>query len=96
MISTNCMIARRSSSPSFWAMRCSSGLNCRSTATPPPMAMATGIGPITTSAPTAYISSMATSVVVPGCGSGSAAAADGPRTITATIANSPAATIQLS
>jgi len=40
VISTNCMIARKSSSPSFCAMLWSSGLNCRSTATPPPTATA--------------------------------------------------------
>ena len=96
VINTNCMTALRSSSPSRLAKPCSSGLNCKSTATPPPTAIAAFISaaPNVNRAPTANINSMATSVVVPiiGCIPGSPAR--WPFQITATMPSRPAATVQ--
>ena len=70
VISTNCMIARRSSSPSRSATRCSSGLNCSRTATPAPTATATIRSDSTANgAADGEHQSAAISVVVPGSGS---------------------------
>ena len=88
------MIALRSSSPSRAANPCIGPLNCSSTATTPPTAIATTSFPLTRVAPTPNISRMAISVVSPGSAVRRLSMATLPTTIMAASARNPAARTQ--